>query len=174
MKRPKHRVVQKSVQGSPTRMPRLAGFKVWTLNHYTKLTTNRAHSSREEMDICYVQLMGSSCTTLTRCYSRLEISILFCPTLCSLTGYNTALSLCKRLPIMVALKGGEKGKRGERDATPQRETVIRMREIRFTECEDANKDVILIWLQRMSFLSLNWLLYIALIYVIRSLLCFNI
>ena len=56
---------------------------------------------------------------------------------------------------MAALKGGEKGKRGERDATPQRETVIRMREIRFTECEDANKDVILIWLQRMSFLSLN-------------------
>ena len=52
--------------------------------------------------------------------------------------------------------------------------VIRMREIRFTECEDGNKDEILIWLQRMIFLSLNWLFYIALIYIIRFLLCFNI
>lgn len=108
------------------------------------------------------------------CYSRLEISILFCPTHCSLTGSNTPLSLYKRLPIMVALKGGEKGKREERDATAQREMIIRMREIRFTECEGGNKDMILIWLQRMIILSLNWLFYRALIYVIRSLLCFNI
>lgn len=72
---------------------------------------------------------------------------------------------------MVALKGEGKGKR---DATTQREMVIRMREIRFTECEDGNKDMILIWLQRMIILSLNDYSTEALIYVIRSLLCFNI